>query len=172
MYFRREDYASFWLRVLVDVIDLLVFGAICLALILPVAIILPRSKSTLDLILLILASVAVAYFVVLKRSRFRTLGYRAGRIRIVGLDGRIPSYLSLLLRLIFAMLGPINWLVDLIWLSNDNNRQALRDKFADTYVIKLDAQPAGQGRITIRHYDIFFYNCLFREVEAEPEHDG
>jgi uncharacterized RDD family membrane protein YckC len=166
VYFRQEDYASFWLRVLVDVIDLLVFGATCLALILPVVIILPRSKSTLDLILLILPSVAVSYFVVLKRSRFRTLGYRAGRIRIVGLDSRVPSYLSLILRLMFGIC-PINWLVDLIWLSNDNNRQALRDKFAGTYVVKVGAQPAGQGRITFRRYSIFYYNWLFREVEAE-----
>ena len=171
VYFRREDYASFWLRVLVDVIDLLIFGAICLMLTLPVMLIFTLSKSSLNLILLIVATVAVSYFVVLKRSRFRTLGYRAGRIRIVGLDGRVPSYLSLILRLTFAMLGPLNWLVDLTWLSNDNNRQALRDKFADTYVIKVDAQPAGQGRITLRHYDIFFYNCLFREVEPAPERD-
>ena len=171
MYFRHEDYASFWLRVLVDVIDLLVFGAMCLALTLPVMIIFTLSKSTLNLILLYLVTVAVSYFVVLKRSRFRTFGYRAGRLRIVGLDGRVPSYLSLVLRLMFAMLGPINWLVDLIWLSNDNNRQALRDKFAGTYVVKVDAQPAGQGRITFRHYSIFYFNCLFREVEAEPERD-
>ena len=57
----------------------------------------------------------------------------------------------------------------LIWLSNDSNRQAMRDKFAYTYVVKVKAQAAGNGRIVFRHYEILFYNCLFREVEANPE---
>jgi hypothetical protein len=78
---------------------------------------------------------AFAYFVILKRSRFRTLGYRLGQIKIVGLDGQPPTYLSLSLRLMFGLLGPL---------------------------------PAGQGRVVFSHYDLFFYNCLFREVEVDP----
>ena len=168
VYFRREDYASFWVRVLVDLIDLLAFAALCVALTAPMFMILPWSRSTFNLLLLAWVAIALSYFVVLKRSRFRTVGYRVGRVTIVGLDGQAASYLSLVLRLMFGMLGPLYWLVDLTWLSNDRNRQALRDKFAGTYVVKANAKPAGQGRIVFRYYEIWFYNCLFREVDVDP----
>lgn len=168
IYFRREDYASFWVRVLVDIVDLLVFGAVGIALTIPLIVVAPFGRSKLNLILLIWVVIALSYFVVLKRSRFRTLGYRVGRVRIVGLDGRTPSYGSLVLRLMFGMLGPLNWALDLTWLSNDPNRQALRDKFASTYVVKAKSQPDGEGPIIFRYYSIMSYHCLFREVEVEP----
>jgi uncharacterized RDD family membrane protein YckC len=168
VYFRREDYAPFWLRLLVDVIDLLAFGAMCAALAVAVAIVIPVSRSMVNLILLAWLATAFSYFVILKRSRFRTLGYRLGRIKIVGLDGQPPTYFSLSLRLMFGILGPLNWLVDLAWLSGDAHCQALRDKFACTYVVTEKSQPAGQGKVIFSYYDIFFYNFLFREVEVDP----
>jgi uncharacterized RDD family membrane protein YckC len=166
VYFRREDYASFWVRVLVDLIDLAAFTVVSVALTFAVLLIFRFDRTIFNVVLLIWLVLALSYFVILKRSRFRTLGYRVGRVRIVGLDGLPPSYLSLILRLSFAMLGPLNWLLDLTWLSDDANRQALRDKFAKTYVIKKNAQPAGNGRMIFRYYSICFYNCLFQEVEA------
>jgi len=126
------------------------------------------ARSALNISLLLCVVAALLYFVVLKRSRFRTLGYRVGGVKIVGLDGRVPGYPSLVLRLLFGMLGPLNWLVDLAWLSNDTHRQALRDKLASTYVVKRNAQAAGEGKIVFRYYEIFSYNCLFREVEVDP----
>ena len=87
-------------------------------------------------------------------------------VRIVGQDGGKPGISSLTLRLLFGVLGPLNWL-DLVWLSGDTHRQALRDKLAGTYVVRKDARPAGTGKIVYRHYEILFYNFLFREVEVE-----
>jgi hypothetical protein len=78
-----------------------------------------------------------------------------------------PGYGALTLRLMFAMLGPLNWVIDLAWLSSDPHRQAIRDKFAATYVVRGTAVPAGSGKIIYRQYDIASYNCLFREVEAD-----
>jgi uncharacterized RDD family membrane protein YckC len=173
VYFRREDYASFWLRVLVDLIDFAVIGTAWAGLIVLSAVIDDSfTKTTFDLLLLALAAMAILYFVVLKRSRFRTLGYRVGRVRIVGLNGDTPSYFALLMRLMFATLGPFNWFLDLVWLSNDAHRQALRDKFANTYVIKAKAQPAGWGRIILRRYEILVINVLFREVVVEAQEDS
>jgi uncharacterized RDD family membrane protein YckC len=118
------------------------------------------------------ATVALLYFVVLKRSTFRTPGYRLGRVRIIGLDGEPPSYGALILRfmfLMFGMLGPFNWALDIVWLSSDVHRQALRDKFANTYVIKANARPAGRGKIVVCYYEILFYNFLCREVAINTE---
>jgi uncharacterized RDD family membrane protein YckC len=172
VYFRHEDYAPFRVRVLVDVVDLLVFGALCVVLIVPLLMVFPSGRSTARAIFLAWGVIAFLYFVVLKRSNFRTLGYRAGRVRIVGLDGRRPSYWSLIVRFMFGMLGPLNWPIDLIWLTNDIHRQALRDKFANTCLVSATAQSMGAGRIVFRQYDILFYNFLFREVQVglEPDH--
>ena len=63
------------------------------------------------------------------------------------------------------MLGPLNWLMDLLWLSGDTHRQALRDKFTGTYVVKRLAEPAGNGKVVYRSYDIVGLNFVFREVE-------
>jgi uncharacterized RDD family membrane protein YckC len=167
VYFRREDYAPFWLRVLVDVIDLLVFLALCVAFAIPIVAISPANRTTFNLLLTTFAAVAFSYFVLLKRSSYRTLGYRLARLKIVGIDGQPPSYPALILRTMFGFLGPLNWLLDLAWISNDTNRQSLRDKFTDTYVVKMAAQAAGHGRIVVRHYHILSYNFMFREVEAQ-----
>jgi uncharacterized RDD family membrane protein YckC len=154
VFFRREDYASFPLRVLVDVLDSVVFVALCAALTAPMILFLPGDRSSLNLILLTWVVVALLYFIILKRSRFRTLGYRVGRVRIVDLKGRVPGYWSLFVRLLFGTVGPMNWLLDLTWLSNDAHRQALRDKFAHTYVVRATAQIAGEGPIVFRYYTI------------------
>jgi hypothetical protein len=113
-YFQYQDYASFWLRVPIDLID----------------------------------GIAV---------------------RIVGTDGRIASWTALSIRLCFALLGPANWLLDLIWLSGDKHRQSLRDKFAHTYVVKTQAQPAGDGKVVSRTYEICGYNFLFQEIEIREQ---
>jgi hypothetical protein len=39
----------------------------------------------------------------------------------------------------FLFLGPFNYVADLIWLSGDPQRQALRDKFTQTYVVRKKA---------------------------------
>ena len=132
VYFRREDYASFLVRLLVNVVDAMVFGALCITIAAVLASIFREGRSTFNLFFLAWMTAAFFYFVILKRSRFRTPGYRLGRVRIVGLDGRVPSHWSLFLRLLFGGLGPLNWVLDLIWLTSDTNRQALRDKFANT----------------------------------------
>ena len=130
VYFLREDYAPFWVRLLVDVIDFTVFGVFCAVLAVAIISIFPNG-SPRDLLFLTFVVAGNLYFIVLKRSRFRTVGYRVGRVKIVGLDGQLPSYQMLCLRSAFGLLGPLNWL-DSIWLFNNRHRQALRDAFTGT----------------------------------------
>jgi uncharacterized RDD family membrane protein YckC len=158
IYYFPQDYAPLWRRILVDLVDIVVL----IFLWLPVLFfVLPE----LDRAIAVCAAVAFVYFVPLKRSRFRTVGYRIGGVRIVGMDGGTPSYWALTVRLVFAFFGPLNWLLDLAFLSGDPHRQAVRDKFARTYVVRKTAVPAGEGRVVYRYYEILIYNFLFREVE-------
>lgn len=167
VYFRREDCAPFWKRALVDLTDLFVFGIICFLLFLPVVLFFDFTRTVLNLGTTMIAAAAFLYFVVLKRSAFRTVGYRLLSVQIVGVDGERPGYWALITRLMFGFFGPFNWIFDLVWLSNDPNRQALRDKFANTYVINAGAVPAGTGPVTLQQYDILMFNFLFREVTRE-----
>jgi uncharacterized RDD family membrane protein YckC len=60
VYFRREDYASFWVRVLVDLIDLFVFAVLSVALSAAVLVTFPIDRTILDLVMLIWVAVAFA----------------------------------------------------------------------------------------------------------------
>lgn len=75
------------------------------------------------------------YFVVLKRTKAGTVGYLVYGVRILGLDGRPARLRSLMFRTLFAVLGPLAG-IESVWIASDPHRQALRDKFAQTYVLR------------------------------------
>lgn len=175
VYFRREDYAGFWRRLLIDVVDVCVVAASCLTVAATCLVLAGEfgedfSSSRIAANVAFASCIAVvgSYFVILKRSRIGTVGYRVGGVKVVNLHGRPPSWFSMGLRFLFGFsLGPLSLFVDLIWLSGDSHRQALRDKLANTYVVRTTAQPVGSGRIVYRNYDILGYNFTFREVEVQ-----
>ena len=146
-------------------IDFLVFGTVCLALAVSVLLVFRHTRTILNLTFATCSALAFCYFVVLKRSTVGTLGFRIGKVKVVGIDGRRADWFGLIVRLLFGVLGPLNWLMDLLWLSGDTHRQALRDKFTGTYVVKRLAEPAGTGKVVYRSYDIVGLNFVFREVE-------
>src|SRR5882757_373256 len=108
VYFRREDYAGFWLRLLAEIIDVVVCGAICFALSIALSAALPPSTRMVDLVLSTSAVAAFGYFVVLKRSKIGTVGYLVCGIRVVGLDGRPATLRALTFRTLFAVLSPLS----------------------------------------------------------------
>ena len=66
-----------------------------------------------------------------------------------------------------VVLGPANFLVDLLWISSDPSKQALRDKIAHTYVIRKNAVPAGTGQVVYRTYMLFGWTLLSAEVRPD-----
>ena len=81
----------------------------------------------------------------------------------------MPSVASLTLRLTFAVFGPFNILLDLLWIPGDPHRQALRDKFAHTYVVRSHAEPAGSAPIKFRPCFILGWSFLFQEVDSAAQ---
>jgi len=160
VYFAATDYAGFWRRGFVEIVDL----GVMLILLVVVTTILFNTLATGGL-LLCWAAVAYLYFVIVKHSRFRTLGYRLGRVRIVDARGQSPSWSALSLRLLFAVVGPINFVIDLLWIPSDPCKQSLRDKLAHTYVVKLGASAAGPARVVYRNYYLLGMAFVFREIE-------
>ena len=165
VYYNREAYAGFWLRLMVDVIDISAIMSISIVFTILFMKVLTPSEQFIPVLFVLWAGLWFIYFVLLKRSNFGTLGYKLCRVRIVNLRGERPSILALTFRLIFAAIGPLNMLFDLIWLSGDENRQALRDKFAQTYVVKKNATPIGTGKITYCDFDLWSWRVMFREVK-------
>jgi uncharacterized RDD family membrane protein YckC len=165
VYYSRDDYAGFWRRLLVDLIDFTLLLIAVVTITLGASLILPAGAQALPHVIF-WSSMAVgfAYLVLLKRSRFRTLGYLVGGVRIVSIQGERPSVWALTIRALFAFFGPINMLIDVMWVTTDKRRQALRDKFAHTYVIRARAAPMGKGEIVYSTYTIFAVNFLFAEV--------
>lgn len=163
VFFATKDYLGFWRRFLTSVIDILaVLGSAVVISAVPIAY-LPENRSALAF-LGILVIVAFSYQVVLKRSRVRTLGYRLFSARIVSLSGDTPSVFQMIERLLFVLLGPLNYLIDLLWLSGDDDRQSIRDKWAATYVVHIDATPEGTGPIIMARYGLLGANVVFPEV--------
>jgi RDD family len=121
--------------------------------------------ASLAVLVLCWAVLVYGYFVVLKHSRFSPVGYRLARARIVDSYGRPPGLGALTLRLSFGLLGPFNVFLDMLWIPSDRHKQALRDKFAHTYVVKASAEPAGPARVVFRTYYIMGMSFVFQEVE-------
>src|SRR5690349_7319917 len=143
VYYRHQDYAGLWRRLLAAIIDAIVAvtGLAVLAIWLPSAI---SAVVTFTIWL----ALAFLYLVVCKRTRVRTLGYRLTRVMLVDIRGDSPSALRVTFRLLFALMGTYSsalGLVDFLWITGDDNRQTLRDKLAQTYVIRAGAQRAGRG---------------------------
>jgi len=105
-----------------------------------------------------------AYFVLLEASALGTLGFFLTGVKIVTLKGERPSILRMTFRLLLWILGPINAVVDFYWLTGDDCKQTLRDKFAGTLVIRKDAVPAGVGPIRLNRYHFLGQSFVFYEV--------
>jgi len=165
VYYHRKDYLGVTRRLLIDLIDIPVALALSGLTVVVTRSLLGEIEGP-GVAFLLCGTVWIAYFVLLKRSRFRTLGYVTLGARIVDLKGGQPSIVSLLARLCFAFVGPLNALIDLFWITGDDNRQAIRDKFAGTYVVRLHASPAGSGPIRVRTYMFWGMTFLFREVRG------
>lgn len=166
VYYRPEDYLSVGKRMLIDTVDTLVALVVSIGITVAFAFLLPEGAVLGIAILVTWTVVWLSYFVFLKRSRYRTLGYRLAGARVVNLQGETPGVASLVGRLLFVVGGPVNFLLDLVWISSDPARQAVRDKFAHTYVIRKDAVPAGRGKVAYRTYLMFGTTFLFQEVQG------
>src|SRR5262249_55847933 len=114
--YRPEDYIGVGKRLLIDFVDTGAALVGCILLTLMLWYLWPHDQSLGLAIVMTWTAVWIGYFVFLKRSRFRTLGYALSGARIVNLQGRRPSIYSLVIRLLFVVGGPANFVVDLFWI--------------------------------------------------------
>jgi len=176
--YRREDYVSLWKRLLIDVVDVLLVLVTTLFLAYGLSMLMPMpdtdaefDRQIMRAFVAALFAVWVGYFVLLKGTGHRTIGYRLFNADLVTIQGESPSFGRHAVRSLFSVLGPFNFLLDLMWIGGDECRQALRDKLAHTYVVKSGAQPMERGPIVFRQYTILGTNFIFREVARMKAED-
>ena len=163
VYYRRQDYAGLWRRLLAASVDafVIVTGLIAAVLI---------GEALADSVFVGFMTwlvLSLAYLVICKRTRVRTLGYRLAGMRLVDIRGGAPHSLRVTFRLLFALMGGYSstlGLIDFFWITGDDDRQTLRDKLAQTYVIRAGAQPAGRGPIVYEVYHMLAWTLYLPEV--------
>jgi len=170
VYYSESDYAGLGRRLLILIIDGCVLGAICFALVVgflyvDYAYFADGRFFTFEWYFGICLGINFVYLVILKPSRFRTLGYILTGVRIVTLQGTRPTFWQMTWRFLLWVFGPFNILVDVFWIGGDDHKQSIRDKFAYTYVIRKAATPVGGGVIKIVSVDFMLLRLLFREVQ-------
>jgi len=109
--------------------------------------------------------VTFCYLAFVKRTNFGGVGYWAIDAKLVDIKGGRPSIFKTVLRSLFLLFGPINLLIDYIWLYDDKNKQTIRDKIIGTYVVRKDAMPCGEGPIYYSKYFMFGWFFMFPEVK-------
>jgi uncharacterized RDD family membrane protein YckC len=160
VYYSEQDLAGLARRSVALAVDLLIVFFVCGAVValgpdagLPQAV---ANSLALGLAWLYLAGS--------KARPVRTVGYRLADVELVDLHGGPVSLWRSTCRFMFLFGGPVNVLLDLIWLTHDPNRQTLRDKLTGTYVVRRGARPIGQGVITYPTYFIATLSFILPEV--------
>lgn len=166
VFYAVHDYAGILRRLAIVVVD---FVILVLAYFL-MAVVAAFSDFVNQHMLVLYLALCYLYLVVLKTTRWGTVGYLVTGVRLVDLRGNQLRLWRATFRFLFFVFGPLNVLFDIIWLGGDPHRQSIRDKFAGTYVIRKRAAPAGQGAIRHMIYFMFGSTFMFQEVERRiPE---
>jgi uncharacterized RDD family membrane protein YckC len=161
--FNQNDYAHFLSRLFADVIDaiIIIVGYILIVLLSP--------EYYWNIPMLIWLSLSAIYLVYFKAFTEGTIGYRIAKIKLIDYYGNRPSIWAVLMRTLFAIFGPLNYGLDLLWIGSDKSFQALRDKVVATLVIRKNATPISKGTIQYRRYDFFSWNIIFPEIENSDD---
>jgi uncharacterized RDD family membrane protein YckC len=166
--YAKADYAGFIRRMLIGMVDGLVFVLLLIPWFAFVIIFLDTNDAVVQKITWIVAVIlSVWYLALLKRSKYRTVGYVLMGVKIVNLQGEKPSVFKMILRLFLPFLGPFTFYIDLLWITSENTKQTLRDKYVGTYVVNKNAVPIRQGRLHAVTLGIMSWSLMYREVKEE-----
>jgi uncharacterized RDD family membrane protein YckC len=162
--FARKDCAGLIRRILLLLVDGLVIAGLGVVLIGAYRLIAPKSDSLWIGLLFGWLGFILMYLVVLKSFSW-TLGFILTDVRIVNLQGKRPSVFRIAFRFLIWILGPFHMLLDLFWLSGDDQRQTLRDKLAATLVIRRRSKPLAKGPTRLKPYTLMGWSLSFLEVQ-------
>jgi uncharacterized RDD family membrane protein YckC len=174
-----SDYAGFWRRMLVCLVDGSVF-LFSMSIVSVVGKFLPLPGPVRALMLLsAIIVLPLAYFVSLKGAGRRTLGYWIAGVQLVDVYGGHVSYWTLMKRsawgiFTFIVIPPF-FLGDAYFMFLDKHRQTLRDRLAHTYVVRTDAKPKGFAKVVRQPCQMLCLSFVFeglRELKVKPDSES
>ncbi|RPH99193.1 MAG: RDD family protein [Calditrichaeota bacterium] len=163
VFFQTRDYGSIGRRFLAAIIDIMILVVVFF--ILSATGQLFSENWAVNLLIFVFIVFTTVYLTWIKKSPLRTLGYRLAGIKIVTLQNKPPSLVTMFFRLLLMLFYPFQFPIDTLWLINDPHRQSLRDKLTCTYVIREDTIPVGERQIICVNYCLLGFNFLFKEVK-------
>lgn len=163
--FDEKNYAGFFTRVIIAVVDLIVIVVVISATLFITKYLIDDHDIFYYFNMIFFISFWIWYLALLKRSKFRTIGYMLTGVKIVNLRGEKPSIFKMVLRAFLNIIGPFQVFIDFIWLSQETTKQTLRDKYIGTYVIKRNATPVGRGRLQLVILGLMGWSIMYREVK-------
>lgn len=166
-YFPRPAYAGLCRRFVIQVIDLIVLFAVA---VLMSVLLFDVLEWDLDddkdfkkyLALLVGWS---WFYLVLMESLWGTVGFWLAGVKIVDHQANRPSLIRMTFRACVLILGPINPLLDLVWVGSDAHGQTIRDKLSGTYVVRKNAMAIGTGPIRLHYYSLLGMTIPFAEID-------
>lgn len=164
IYYQKQDYAGFWKRLGAWIVDLLVIIA-CIAVYWYVVYHIVNDPIMMFKIIFFTSLLFMyVYLAVIKSSNFRTIGYNLFGIKVVDLLGNSPNWSTMLIRFLLIFIGPFTFIIDILWLTGEQTKQTLRDKYAGTYVVKNTSIPKGTGLLRTVSLHFMGWNLSFKEV--------
>jgi len=163
VYYARADCAGLVRRLVVDAVDGAVLLALWVAIVMAAFLMRLPGDLAEGLCKLAIPLSWALYLVVLKHF-WKTAGYWVCGVSVVNLQGQRPSFRATCLRAFFFFLAPFEYFLDLLLLTMDPHRQAIRDKYSRTYVIRRGAAPAGRGCIRYVLLDTLNFALILPEV--------
>jgi len=165
VYYCPEDYIGLGPRILILFVDAIVLVAIVFVIGVPTFLVAGDNQVAGWIIL----AAIWLYSVPLKRSNFRTIGYRLAGVKLVTLKGQRPSLFMLTFRSLLWLFGPFNLLFDLMWCSADDDRQTMRDRFSNMCLVRNNASPIGAGEVHLAYFTAMNYTLAYpRVVHPKP----
>lgn len=163
--YEKKAYAGFYKRVIIALVDLIVIAAISSFCLYITDFIFYYEDSYYKFNFVFILVLSIFYLAILKRSKYRTVGYILTSVKIVDLKGERPSIFKMILRVLLFLLGPFELFIDIIWLTSEATKQTLRDKYIGTYVIAQDAVPVKKGKLQNVSLGFMGWNLMYREVQ-------
>ncbi|MCZ6698746.1 MAG: RDD family protein [Planctomycetota bacterium] len=108
----------------------------------------------------------VVYYIVFRRLRGGTLGYRIAGIRLVDKTGSSPSFARLTGRFVFAAIVTFPLGVSYGLCLTDRRRQSFHDRWCGTWMVRKRALPAGPA--ATEHAGFVLGSYMFNYPVMEP----
>jgi uncharacterized RDD family membrane protein YckC len=167
IYYEPKDYAGLLKRSITWIIDIVVLGTSFTILWFILYFTISEEIVAIKIAFWTFFLITYIYLSILKPSKFRTIGYLATGIKIVDLYGNKPSWNTMITRFFLLGFSPLAFIIDILWLTGEQTKQTLRDKYVGTYVVDNNAIPQGNAPFQRVVLNFLGWNLIYKEIELK-----